>query len=298
MLSICIPIYNFNASELIFTLQKQTHVCEEKTELIIIDDASSPIHKEKIRAVVAPHTYIELTENVGRAKIRNLFLKYVQYDYLLFLDGDSLLVHPDFITNYIQFIKQNTPDIVCGGRVYPTLCPSRKQALSWKYGTFKESKKVQERIKNPNRSFMTNNFLIQKKIFNQISFNEQLIQYGHEDTLFGYELSKQHITIDHIDNPVLNGDIENNDVFVDKTEKGIQNLLFISKSLQQDNAFIENISLLKTQAFIKSVHLSFFFQMFFIFSQSMLRKALNSGYAPLVLFDLYKLCYLIKIDKR
>lgn len=295
MLSICIPIYNFNASALIEELHKQMLACDEKTELIIIDDASSPIHKEKIRAAVAPHTYIELTENIGRAKIRNLFLQYVQYDYLLFLDGDSLMVRPNFISSYIQYVKQNAASIVCGGRIYPTTCPSRKQALSWKYGTFKESKNVLERNRNPNRSFMTNNFLIQKKLLSQIPFNEQLIQYGHEDTLFGYQLSKQHIVINHIDNPVLNGDIENNEVFINKTEKGIQNLIFICQSLQQDNSFIQNVSLLKTQSFIKRIHISLCFRILFFFLQTPIRKALESGFAPLLLFDFYKLCYIIKI---
>ncbi|MEI6311941.1 MAG: glycosyltransferase [Bacteroidota bacterium] len=297
MLSICIPIFNFNASELIHELHKQMLACDEKTELIIIDDASSLVYKEKIKEVIGSHTYLELTENIGRAKIRNLFLKYIQYDYLLFLDGDSLIIHPDFIKRYIQCIKQNEVAIVCGGRIYPTHCPSRKQALSWKYGTFKESKSVFERNQYPNRSFMTNNFLIQKKIFIQFPFNELLINYGHEDTLFGYQLSKDHISIVHIDNPILNGDIEMNNIFIDKTEKGIQNLIFICQSLQQDNSFIENISLLKTQSFIKSIHLSIFFRILFFFLQAPIRKVLESGFAPILLFNFYKLSYLIKIDR-
>ena len=47
--------------------------------------------------------------------------------------------------------------------------------------------------------------MISKTCFEQISFNEDLQGYGHEDTLFGYELDKKNIQIHHLDNPVLNG---------------------------------------------------------------------------------------------
>ena len=57
--------------------------------------------------------------------------------------------------------------------------------------------------------------------FKKISFNERLSGYGHEDTLFGYELNKNNIQIHHIDNPVLNGHLDTNEAFLLKTEEGL-----------------------------------------------------------------------------
>ena len=84
-----------------------------------------------------------------------------------------------------QYFK-NKPSIVCGGRVYPEKSPSRKQHLRWKYEKNRERKTIHKRFLSPNKSFMTNNFLIQQVLLAKIKFDERLNQYGHEDSLFGF----------------------------------------------------------------------------------------------------------------
>ncbi|MBE9467544.1 MAG: glycosyltransferase [Bacteroidetes bacterium] len=58
--------------------------------------------------------------------MRNLFLKYAKYDYLLFLDCDAIITSKKFISNYITYIQKNKPKIICGGRIYDQHSPERK----------------------------------------------------------------------------------------------------------------------------------------------------------------------------
>ena len=73
----------------------------------------------------------------------------------------------------------------------------------------------------------------------KVKFDERITKYGHEDTLFGFELKKNNTQITHIDNPVINGNLETNEEFIEKTEEGLLNLLKIVEFLSFDKAFTE-----------------------------------------------------------
>lgn len=139
----------------------------------------------------AKEVYIELEKNIGRAAIRNRFLNYAKYDNLIFLDCDSVIYSNDFLFKYINAIYENPNQLICGGRKYSELPPKRDKKLRWIYGIKRESKTSEARSKKPHKSFMTNNFIISKKILGTIQFDERLVEYGHEDTLFGFELKKE-----------------------------------------------------------------------------------------------------------
>jgi len=291
MISVCIPIYNFNISDLLVELNRQINTLDIECEIILIDDASDKEYKLLINSCRSNETYIQLDKNVGRSKIRNLFLEYAKYDNLLFLDCDSLVVSNTFISDYIDFIKTNQNyNVVCGGRVYDDKQPERSKLLSWKYGMYRESQSADVRKSSPNNSFMTNNFLIEKRVFESVKFDERIVEYGHEDTLFGYELYKQNISISHIDNPVLNGDIADNKEFLSKTEKGIKNLVQILQYLNFDIDFIKNVSLL--DFYYKTKKHKRLIKFLFIVSKPLLRFLLVNGFATLKMFDFYKLGFI------
>ena len=293
MISICIPVYNFNIAALVIELSDQAKSLNNPFEIIVIDDCSQKFKEEnKSTCELNDAKYIELDENIGRSKIRNLFLKYAIFDYLLFLDCDSLVKNPFFLSNYVAIIK-TSPSVVCGGRVYDEHHPPKSQMLSWKYGTQKESQSCEVRLKSPNKSFMTNNFMVDRKVLEDIKFDERITKYGHEDTLFGFSLKKKNITITHIDNPVVNGDIEENSVFLNKTRTGINNLIQILDYIDYDTELINDISILKfhkkVQKFEGIINLSF------IFLKPFIVFPLRKGYVNLNLFNFYKLGILIEI---
>ncbi len=293
MISICIPIYNFDVTNLVKALSTQVKELNVPSEIILIDDASKEEYRAINHSICSQEKYILLQKNIGRSAIRNLFLKHAKYDYLLFLDCDSLLLSDYFIANYVKTIIDTKSKVICGGREYPKQKPSKEKLLRWKYGIEKESKPVEERRKNPNQSFMTNNFLVFKKVLEDIQFEEKLTQYGHEDTLFGFELKKNNIDVFHINNPILNGDLEENTDYLLNTEKAISNLVHILKIKHYDNDLIEDVTLLRTYYRYKILH--WIILPVFKLSKSIIKKRLIEGKVSLFLFNFYKLGTLTQI---
>jgi cellulose synthase/poly-beta-1,6-N-acetylglucosamine synthase-like glycosyltransferase len=291
MISVCIPVYNFDVRPLVNELISQIEGLD--CELILIDDASSECvfsHEE----LNAKTKFIRLNENVGRSKIRNLFLSESTCPYLLFLDCDSIIEKKDFIATYLEAIKKGNTKVICGGRYYPDSSPSKTQMLRWKYGVESESKTAEERLANPYKSFMTNNFLVDRSVFEKIQFDETLTKYGHEDTLFGFELKNNKVRIDHIENAILNGELESNQLYLSKTELGVKNLVKIVNSLDEPDDFIDDVYLLsfyreaKEKGKIKN-----FKRLQSIFGKRILKK-LVKGLASVKQFNFFKLMLLVK----
>ncbi|NOR87123.1 MAG: glycosyltransferase [Bacteroidales bacterium] len=297
MLSICIPIYKFDVRLLIGQLTEQMNNIKEKVELVLIDDASNSEFLNINQETCETHHYIKLDKNIGRSRIRNLFLEYASYDNLLFLDCDSIITESDFIEKYLFQLQKKENNIVCGGRIYPSNPPEKKKMLRWKYGIKKESQTAENRQLLPNHSFMTNNFLIKRILLEEIKFDERLSNYGHEDTLFGFELMKAGIPITHIHNPVGNGDIEDNDVFLEKTEAGVENLALILNYMNHDSRLIAMVKLLRANRKLQKMKLSGFVLLIYSVFRKPILLSLNRGPISLYIFDFYKLSILLEAQK-
>ena len=296
MISICIPIYNFDVRPLVNDLTKQIQfIFEYEIEIILIDDASTEEIQQKNNSLSTLHKYIQLDKNIGRAKIRNLFLNHTSQPYLLFLDCDSSIeLNQDFIKNYLNHILNQKPLISYGGRIYPNNPPSKNQTLSWKYGYYIESKSTKERAINPNKSFQTNNFIIHRNLFQTINFDESIKNYGHEDTIFGIEINKKQIAIQHLENPVLNNHIEDNKQYLLKTELAVQNLnqLVISNKIQPED--YKHINLLQFYKKLNQFKLDGLVYKILQSNENKLLENFNSESPNLKLFNLYKLLLFIK----
>lgn len=300
MISICIPVYNFDVRPLVGELTKQIQfIFEYEIEIILIDDASLEEFREKNRALSQLHEYIQLEKNIGRAKIRNLFLNYSSQPYLLFLDCDSSIAfNPNFIKNYLQHILSTQSLISYGGRIYPQEIPTKNQTLSWKYGSCIESKPADLRKIDPNKSFQTNNFIIHRSLFQNNLFDESLIDYGHEDTLFGLTINAKRIKIQHIENPILNHHIEENKEFLNKTKLAINNLVILINSGKIQPKDYNQIKLLKYYQFLDAIFLRALFLNLFQKIESKVLINLIGENPNLKLFNLYKLYIFIKIKKE
>ncbi len=291
MISILIPTYNYNCFRLVESLHKQAEACAVPYEIIVIDDASTEKEPENQKINSLSHCqYAELKQNIGRSKIRNLLAKKAQYDCLLFMDCDLELISKKFISKYIlSYTEKET--IICGGLIYSETPPARKNLyLHWKYGHKREVKSIQERKRKPYQSFLSSNFLINKSVFLQICFNEEIIEYGHEDTLFGIELKKQKFTILHIDNPVIHSGLQSSDLFIEKEQKSIENLQLISR-FEQIEVLSKDIRILKYGLILKKLHLINTFAFLHKVTKPLLEKQLKSSYPSLFILDIYKLTY-------
>ena len=289
MLSILIPTYNTKIVDLVDDLYSQCKNLNLDFEILCYDDDSSNNYKEFNRKITQYKrvVYKEMDKNHGRAKLRNLLAYEAGYKKLLFLDADSGIIRDDFIFTYI---KQMNKDVFYGGRLYSEIKPEDKnKILHWKYGKEKESLNVETRKTNPYLNFLSNNFLIDKGVFEKVKFDENLSGYGYEDTLFAYELRKNNIKIRHIDNPVLHLELENTSAFIQKTENAMKNLA---------NLYIQNkitdTRLIKTYKKLQKYGLTGIFSKMVFALKKPVIKNLYSSNPDLKLFQYYKLAFFIK----
>ena len=171
MISICIPIYNRDMRDTVAALAAQMRTAAVPCELVCIDDHSEAAIAETNKVVEAVGHYIVLPENVGRARIRNLFRQNARYEYLLFLDCDSVIPE-GFLQRYAYFLGRETRHmVVCGGREYAAESDDREHHLRYVYGVKCESRNAHQRRKHPYRSFMTNNFIVHRDVLKAIPFD-------------------------------------------------------------------------------------------------------------------------------
>lgn len=295
MLSILIPVYNYDISNLVRALHQQAINTQIEFEFIVVDDASSSHFQEKNAWIEKLEfvQYIIAAQNMGRSKIRNYLASLAKFDYLIFMDCDSMPVDTHYIQNYIDQLDPKT--LLYGGRVYLPKPPNDAQYyFHWFYGSQREVQAAANRQAKPYDSFMSNNFLIPKSIFRQIQFDEQLKQYGHEDTLFGLELKKQVIQISHLDNPLSHIGLDAVDAFLSKTVKGIENLYRLEQTYDLGNS----IKLLRAFRLLKRYRMLWSVQIMYKLLGKWILKNLKGNQPNLRAFDLFKLYHLIKIHKQ
>lgn len=294
MLSILIPIYNFNVVDFAKDLSNQASLCNIDFEILCFDDGSTNEFKVKNSQITTIQgvVYNELPQNIGRSKIRNLLAENAKYEYLLFLDCDSKSNSNQFIANYIKHATPKT--VVYGGRNYDAKSPQEKDIyFRWWYGLNRETITVNDRAKQPYHSFMTNNFLIPRDLFLSIKLNEELTGYGHEDTLLGIALKTKQIPILHIDNPLCHIGLESVDEFLQKTREGLQNLVVLIQSGQVDNS----IKLYRYYELVKKIGVENKVLEYYLKNKSNIEKKLKGEKPNLRWFDIYKLGYLISLTK-
>ena len=296
MLSICIPVYNYDVGRLVQDMHHLAGKTGYPFEILLMDDASDEKFRKMNQAInLETVRYIQLPENIGRSRIRNRLAGESKYPYLLFMDCDSAVASPQYIENYTCFF--DSPCVCCGGRIYEDKKPSDSTYLRWKYGVERECVPATERNRNPNAGFQTNNFLIHKSLFEKVKFNEELDGYGHEDTLFGLELLGQGIVIRHIDNPLIHLGLESAPDFLKKTENGVANLHKVELLLQEKYPEYANHSrLMQSKLFLQKYHLSGILSIFFKILHRPLKNNLSGKNPSLFIFDLYRLGTLCVAD--
>ncbi|MBS7230812.1 glycosyltransferase [Flavobacterium psychroterrae] len=295
MLSILVPVYNYNVFPLVETLCNQASKLNIVFEIICLDDASKILSDENQNINhLKNSTFSILEKNTGRSAIRNLLAQKATYENLLFLDADTIPVHENFLSNYILQIN-NSEKIVYGGILYQNSKPSKEKLLRWFYGNKREALSRFDRSKNPYISFLTLNFLIKKSIFSKVSFNEKIPNLRHEDTLFSYELMLNKIEIIHIDNPVYHLGLENSVTFIKKSEESVVGLknLVDSNLISSDYVKLSHYFQVLKKYYLQNL-VAFLFKIF----KPFVRKQLLSKKPSLLLFDLYRLGYYCTLKSK
>lgn len=289
-ISLLIPVRNYDIIALVHSLKGAMPHVPELVEILIGDDGSSPEYREKYRTMEGNGVRIIVSEkNIGRASIRNKLGNEARGEYLLFIDADTMLpaTAEAYLRRWISVAGQ--APVMSGGILYRESPPGDPdKLLRWKYGIMKEQKKAVERNKHPHSGFSTFNVLIDKLVFSKIRFDEKLRQYGHEDTLMGYQLKKAGIKILHIDNGLFHEGLETNKDFLAKTKQSIENLSHIYDRVTDKRAFSDTVRMLKLYHALELLRLTRILAGLFIRYRDKMEIELDSKDISLRLFSFYK----------
>ena len=133
MLSILIPNYNYDCSELLYALAEQCLTLRQAAggadgpfdyEIIVGDDGSTDakaLSAVRDTAAFVGARLLELPVNGGRARMLNALIEAARMPYLLILDSDMLPRTSDFLKKI--WAERNQADVVCARLVNPLEIP-------------------------------------------------------------------------------------------------------------------------------------------------------------------------------
>ena len=296
MLSILIPIYNYNAYPLVQELHKQCFECKIDFEILCIDDASNEYQSNNNLIQFSTNcTYFELPKNIGRSQIRNLLASKSKNEWLLYVDCDTFPEGADYISNYIAQINSSPKYAFFGGIIYAEAQPDKDQLLRWVFGKKREAIALSERKKNPYRTTFVSNFLMKKSTFDTILFDENIATYGYEDYSFIQTLKLKNIAIEHIENPLFHLNLETSELFLSKTKTALETLLSISKN---NSVIITESKIAKTHKALCFVKMEYLVSKLFQKLQFRLEENLTSKKPSLFVFDIYKIGYFCHLNSK
>ena len=290
MISILIPCFDYNAYPLVSILEKQALMLKIDFEIICIDDGSFSSKNDLNQKInlLTNSKFIELKKNIGRINNRLLLAEKSQYEWLIFIDVDTLPNEDNFLKNYIDQLNKGT--LIIGGCTYKK--PDNENfSLRYKFGKFREEISSDIRNKNPYKYISSCNFMCKRDVLIDVLASINTISYGN-DYIFGSLIKKKEIDIKHIDNPVLIDNIDENQIFIKKTHHALDNLIS-----SYNNKIIKNhsISILKAYIILDSLLMKNIFIKITDLFKNLLNRNLHSKDPNLFLFDLYRLNYLCKI---
>ncbi|MDX9929020.1 MAG: glycosyltransferase [Bacteroidales bacterium] len=292
MISVLIPVYNWDVAVLVHSLREAITGIPEYGELIIGDDGSSPEFRSRYENLAGgPVRIITAEKNIGRAAIRNKLALEARGEHLLFIDADAMIpgTAESYLNAWLPFLSG--AQVICGGTQYPDYPPGDpEKALRWRYGRSREQIRASERNKHPHARFSGFNFIVSRELFMKIRFNEELKQYGHEDTLLGFQLLKAGIIILHIDNALIHEGIELNSDFIVKTKQGIENLSILYDKVTDKKAFASSVRLVRTWDRLSRLGLTGLLAAIYIRFRERMEMRLLSSKSSLALFGFFKIC--------
>jgi glycosyltransferase involved in cell wall biosynthesis len=295
MLSIVLPVYNYNVYPLVLELYKQCLESKIVFEILCQDDASNIINTKNQQVNrIENCNFLINSSNLGRGKNINFLAEKAKFEWLLIMDCDTFPTENNYIQKYISQINK-AEKVVFGGIEYQKEKPANDQLLRWFYGNARESLSVEKRNTNPNGNALTSNILIQKQLFISNKFDESITKYGYEDLVFLSDLKKKGILVKHIDNTTYHLGLETSQQFLDKTKTALENLKSITEntSLDSSESKILRVSIVLKRLYIASL-ISFIFKK----TERIMERNLLSIKPSLFVFDLYKLGYYCSISTR
>ena len=222
MLSVLIPVYNYDLRPLVNQLLGQIAQLDVAVEILIRDDGSTQWASENRDLEQFPAVrYSANDTNLGRSATRQALAEDAQYNQLLFLDADVLPVNDDYLKTYLEH-PMLSGAIGCGGVSYQDMPPPASQMLRYVYGLKRESLAAIDRQKTA-YMVLAANLWISKELFFEL--NDNLENFYGDDLVLSQKIRAKNLEVIHLDNPVYHLGLESSEAFLDKTVQMIRNLV-------------------------------------------------------------------------
>lgn len=293
MLSILIPVYNYNISDLVKNIHQQAIEANIIFEIICFDDHSTK-HVTTNRACIELTKHAKLItseKNLGRVGARQRLSESASFPWLLFLDADVIPKSNRFIKNYMEAILSGH-DAYFGGFAYLKDIPEKQTTLRWKYGKKFEEVDAVIRNRKPYQIIISANFLIKKTVFNKIHTQITKKSYGL-DNIFASLLKQNNVKVLHINNQAYHLGLEKNEIFLKKTETAVNTLLWgfnNRKIAKHDNKLLSIFENLRK--FRLNYLMAFLYKMFSL----KMKKQLSGPNPDIYLLQVYKALYICYED--
>lgn len=293
MLSILIPTYNYNITNLLLEVHKQVTGTNIKFEIICFDDCSEMFLNENIRTINSlDKTKIIISEkNLGRIHSRQVLADNAVYSWLLFLDADVIPKSEKFIKQYINK-TESIYEVIYGGFAYSDLMPTNNSILRWKFGREYEEIDAIKRNLKPYQVIISANFFIKKNVFNKINSKINRKSYGL-DNYFAALLKQNKINVLHVNNEVYHLGLEDSLTYLKKVEGFIITLLWL---YNENKMFEHNNKLLNVFVVFKRFKINYLVNLFYKMFNSTIKKNLLGNNPNMLLLQIYKLSYICYKD--
>lgn len=225
-MDVCIPFFRDDPVPLIRDLSRQTGA--SRYRLLLCDDGSArpDLSRHVAHALAAhpgPAALFTLAANSGRARARNVMLQDLRADWVLMLDADMLLDHPDFVATYhAEALRHDAPCCVVGGFRVDTADITPDTRLHAAQSVKSECKPAALRARDPGRHVYSSSVFVHRSIVERHLFDPQFQAWGWEDVEWGWRIV-QDSPVHHIDNPARHLGLEPDAVLVTKYAESVEN---------------------------------------------------------------------------
>lgn len=295
MLSILIPVYNYDIVTLVKSLHVQLTKAKIEFEIICQDDLSDPYYIDlNIVVQELSNTKYKVSDtNKGIAINRQLLVNQAEYDWIILIDADTELKDVRFILNYISHIDTNN-DFIFGGFDYKETPPNDNSILRWKYGKQYEALNAVQRNKNRYKITIAANLLARKEVYRSFNIDSIGDQYAM-DYYFGALLKLNQAKVLHVDNQVYHLGIEKSSIYLRKKELAAETLLRLFKKGQIKE---HSNDLLKAFILLKKTKLNYLFSLWFRLFEKPMKRNLIGKQPWIKLLQLYKITYMCHFDLK
>ena len=289
MLSICIPTYNTDCSELLDILEEQIAQLEETVEVLVCDDFSTDdVRKNQEACERNGFSFFENQSNLGSISTRIKLAKNSSFNWLLFIDADMLPKTDEYVIKYTNLVTFNNADVAIGGCCYAN--EIKPFSLRLRYGRNREEISAEKRQLNPYNSILFGNILIKKELFSEVFNDFQDNAYG-EDIYLSSSLKSLNKDVVHLPNETYHLGLENNREFVKKIQKSGE----MHARLDSNSALdLSHSKLVRTYSLLNRYMLDNLVRLALTISSPFLRTVLYLFGAPMLFVDLLRLFYFLK----